>query len=278
MNAYTTALKYQPFSLVYVDAFAGTGRSRIRSDCTDSNEENDTLLDDEYVISKEKFIEGSPRRALGLDQPFDKYFFFDADKSRADLLEGLSVDYPDRNIQVQVGDANEIIQGLIPSIVKPLTRGVAFLDPYGPHLDWRTVEVLGQTGNFEVIINFPLGMAINRLITRSGDIPENWRTGLNSCFGSTEWKNLVYTERTDLFGDTAIQKVDDAGQRLLEFYVSRLERIFRYVARPSVVRNTRGMPIYYMLWAGPNPVGLKIAEHVLGKGERIGRLKNRSKR
>lgn len=278
LNAYTTALKYQPFSLVYVDAFAGAGRFRVRSAGPVLSNEDDNLFDDDYVISKDQFIEGSPRRALGLCNPFDKYFFFDADESRAELLKGLRIDYPDRTIEVQRGDANEIIQGLIPSIVEPMTRGVAFLDPYGPHLDWKTVEALGRTKKFEVIINFPLGMAINRLITRSGDIPENWRNGLKSFFGGDDWEDLVYARSPDLFESTKIQKVDDAAQRLLEFYMERLSALFPYVATPSVVRNTRKFPIYYMLWAGPNQRGFGIAESVLSKGERIGPLKKRSKR
>lgn len=54
-------------------------------------------------------------------------------------------------------------------------------------------------------------------------IPDNWRTGLNDCFGSTDWESLVYAEQTDLFGDTTRHKVDDATQRLLNYYVGRLE-------------------------------------------------------
>lgn len=157
-------------------------------------------------------------------------------------------------------------------------KGVAFLDPYGPHLDWRTVVALGVTKKFEVIINFPLGMAINRLITRSGDIPNSWRAGLNDCFGGTEWESLVYAERTDLFGDTTLHKVDDAAKRLLDHYVGRLKALFGYAATPSVVTNTLGVPIYYMLWAGPHPLGLKIADYILAKGDRITPPRMRSTR
>jgi three-Cys-motif partner protein len=121
-------------------------------------------------------------------------------------------------------------------------------------------------------------MAINRLITRSGDIPDSWRAGLNGCFGGTDWDGLVYTERTDLFGDTTRHKVDDAASRLLDHYVSRLKVLFGHAATPSVVRNTRGVPIYYMLWAGPHPLGLKIADYILTKGEWITPPKQRAGR
>jgi hypothetical protein len=99
-----------------------------------------------------------------LQQPFDRHFFFDADAGRAQLLNDLKTEYPERQIDVRVGDANRLIQDLAPSLDRRIIRGVAFLDPYGPHLEWQTIEALGRTGKFEVIINFPLGRAINRLI------------------------------------------------------------------------------------------------------------------
>jgi three-Cys-motif partner protein len=272
------ALKKQSFDLIYIDAFAGAGRSKIRTVWTDADEEDIQLIDDEFMKSEEQFIEGSPRRALGLENPFSHYYFFDADAGRAALLEGLQSDFPQRKINVQVGDANGLIQKLVPSFSGRSTKGVAFLDPYGPHLDWQTVAALGATKNFEVIINFPLGMAINRLITRSGDIPDNWRTGLNGCFGNTDWEDLVYAEQTDLFGDTMRHKVDDAAQRLLNYYVGRLKDLFGHASSPSVVRNTRGVPIYYMLWAGPHPLGYRIADYILSKGDRISPPKKRATR
>jgi three-Cys-motif partner protein len=112
-------------------------------------------------------------------------------------------------------------------------------------------------------------MAINRLITKSGDIPVNWRRDLDACFGSNDWERLVYDETPTLFGNTERQKAENAGKRLLEYYVGRLKRIFGHAATPSLVRNTRGTPIYYMLWAGPHPLGHKIADHILRLGERI---------
>ena len=275
LDAYKTALKKQRFELIFIDAFAGAGRSRIRDAWGGADEEDMLLLDDNFIASEEQIIEGSPRRALGLKRPFDKYYFFDVDAGRAQLLSDLKTEYPGRQIDVRVGDANRLIQNLAPSLDKPMTRGVAFLDPYGPHLEWRTIEALGRTGKFEVIINFPLGMAINRLITRNGDIPEQWRKALNACFGSNEWERLVYRKQADLFGGTTKEKVDDAAKRLLDHYVSRLKTVFGYIAIPSAVRNTQGVPIYFMLWAGQNGLGRKIADCILSKGERVTAPRNR---
>ena len=51
LNIYTTALKYQPFTLHYVDAFAGTGQR------DDEETNSDSLLELEA-------LKGSVRRAL----------------------------------------------------------------------------------------------------------------------------------------------------------------------------------------------------------------------
>ncbi|SEJ30368.1 three-Cys-motif partner protein [Pseudooceanicola nitratireducens] len=64
---------------------------------------------------------------------------------------------------VQVGDCNPLIRNLAPSLKARNIRGVAFLDPYGAHMEWATLEALVDTGTMEVVINFPLAMAINRL-------------------------------------------------------------------------------------------------------------------
>lgn len=87
------ALKKQSFDLVYIDAFAGAGRSRIRSAWDGADDEDLQLLDNEFVRSEEQFIEGSPHRALSLENPFTQYHFFDADAGRAALLEGLRAEY-----------------------------------------------------------------------------------------------------------------------------------------------------------------------------------------
>lgn len=143
LHAYTMARKKQPFELIYVHAFAGAGRSKVRTAWEGADEDDLQLLDDEFVKSEQQFIEGSPRRALALDNPFSQYYFFDADAGRAALLEGLRTDYPGRKISVKIGDANALIQELAPRLNNRNTKGVAFLDPYAPTSTgerWRHLE------------------------------------------------------------------------------------------------------------------------------------------
>jgi three-Cys-motif partner protein len=133
---------------------------------------------------------------------------------------------------------------------------------------WSTIEVLAKTGAIEVIINFPLGMAIQRLLTKSGAIPQGWQISLDAFFGSKDWRALVYESKIDLFGPT-VGKASDSGIKLLEWYRVRLRAIFGHVSTARLIKNTRGNPRYYLIWAGPHKKGLDGAEHILSKGERV---------
>ncbi len=274
LNFYTTTLSKKKFRKVYIDAFAGSCVSQIRNreKCDDLN----LLLDLQDYEAVDEFILGSPIRALNTTYAFDEYYFFDLDHRRVDALKRLKDFYPAKSINVEVGDANPLIQQLASKLNAPHIKGVAFLDPYGPHLDWATIEALAKTKNFEVIINFPVAMAINRLITKSGEIPDNWRAQLSTCFGTNDWRERVYSVESDLFGELVRRKKENASNRLLDLYMDRLKKIFAYVSTPYLVRNTHNSPLYYLIWAGPHPLGLKGAEYILTQGERV--RQNRKRR
>jgi len=269
LAAYHKVMQKQQFKLIYIDAFAGAGWSRVRTAPAEALG-LDLPIDDDQAEAEEEFIAGSPVRALATGRGFDHYFFFDADPRRAALLEQLKRDHPQKDIRIKTGDANAGVQKLAAHFHKrPMARGVAFLDPYGPHLHWATVQALAETRKVDVIINFPLAMAINRLIRRDNRIPETWTRLLDDCFGTHEWHDLAYRADQDLFGGANIRKDDATAARLLELYHGRLRRAFGHVVTPSLIENTRGTPLYYLLWASSNGRGAPIAEHIMNLGSRV---------
>lgn len=269
LAAYHRVMQNQRFKLIYIDAFAGAGWSRLRSPPIE-DQGVDLLLDVEQAAAEEEFIAGSPVRALTTGRGFDRYFFFDADPRRADLLRQLQRTYPDKEIQIEEGDANAGVQRLARRFhATPMARGVAFLDPYGPHLHWQTILSLAETKKVDVIINFPLAMAINRLIKRDGQIRENWICMLDACFGTHEWHDLAYREEIDLFGTNGVKKEDATAIRLLDLYHGRLNQAFGNVVTPSLITNTKGNPLYYLLWASSHGRGAPIAEHIMTLGNRV---------
>jgi len=264
LRYYNTALKKQNFKRIYIDAFAGSPISRLRD--KDAISDPGTFLDEaEDSEAQQQFILGSPFRALHIPNGFHHHYFFDLDKSRAQTLSQLCKEA--KNVTVRVGDCNPLIQKLTEVLSNPSVRGVAFLDPYGAHLDWETIRALAATGTMEVIVNFPVAMAINRLITKSGNIPDNWSDQLNRCFGTEEWREIAYHVSRDLFGQEIVEKQGSVPDRLLDLYMHRLRALFPYVATPRLIRNTKGAPLYYLIWAGPNKLGLNGADHILRQGE-----------
>jgi three-Cys-motif partner protein len=111
-------------------------------------------------------------------------------------------------------------------------------------------------------------MAIQRLMTRSGEIPAGWQMSLDTFFGAPDWRDLAYEQEAGLFGQ-GVRKVSDSSVKLLEWYRSRLRMAFGHVSTARLIKNTRGNPLYYLIWAGPNSTALKGAEHILSKGERL---------
>lgn len=274
LDFYTTALKKQRHwvkSLTFVDAFAGTGQARLRRAAPSGMESLLAALEPDPIDqAAEEYIRGSPRVALDISNRFNCYVFIERDAKRAEELEQLCAEYNQTvKIEVRRGSAQDEIKALLQgNLGQPGHLAVVFLDPFGMQISWETIERIAATKRIEVIVNFALGMAIQRLLTRSTELRPGWREALDRFFGSPDWYHHVYEERIDLLGTTT-QKRSDAGKRLLEWYRARLKNAFGYVSPAKLIKNTRGGHLYYLIWAGPHRLGLKGADHVLSKGESV---------
>ncbi len=280
LDYFTTVLKNQhQWRTIFIDAFAGGGVARIRSRRSADQDQTDFF---EGLLGapdpeQTQLILGSPRRSLEIDNPFNSYIFIDADPGRTDMLQGLKEEYEgQRQITVMQESAAVAIDRILDR--KPNRaqhRGVAFLDPFGAHLEWRTVAALAQTGVFEVLINFPLDMCINRLMKVDGQLPPRWQAQLDAFFPPGWWAQAYSNDKgllADLLSDVDMpRKRDDARDRLLAFYREHLRAAFGLVSQPKLIRNTRGHPLYYLIWAGSHPAGQKGADYVLSMGERLKR-------
>lgn len=274
LSFYTTVLKKQGHWLrgtIFVDAFAGSGLARVRTKEKAGEPLGLFGPDPKFGKAGIEFLKGSPRVALDIANPFTSYIFVERDPQRVAELNTLKAEYAERRvIYVREGDANAVLQAWLTSGVDwKHHRAVVFLDPFGMQVPWSTIELLAGTKAIEAFINFP-GMAVQRLLTKSGDIPKGWQMSLDTFFGSPDWRQLAYEERPDLFGPK-VTKVSGSGTKLLEWYRSRLRRIFGHVSTARLIKNTRGNPLYYLIWAGPHKKGLVGAEHILSKGELVKR-------
>ncbi|MFG1314646.1 three-Cys-motif partner protein TcmP [Xanthobacter autotrophicus] len=275
LDFYTKVLKNQPWRTIYLDAYAGGGRAVVRTEERAACRGPD-LFGQEPPIDTDtrELIDGSPRVALGIANAFDRYILVDPDPDRVAELGTLKVEFDGARVinVLQATAAGGIAWVTAQAISRRTHRGIAFLDPFGAKLDWASIQKLADTGLFEVVVNFALSMAIQRMLPNSGEVPQNWAATLDSYFGSRAWFEEVYRRREGgLFAAKGFEKRPDYSERLLEFYRTRLRSAFGHVSTPRLIRNTRGAPLYYLLWAGPNKKGLEGADYILTMGERLSR-------
>jgi three-Cys-motif partner protein len=251
---------------VYVDAFAAAGRAVVRRKEHDDPTIHLDLGGEARDEDSREVIDGSPRVALEIEPPFEQYVFIEADERRLAELKALEAHYGDRRkIAVRSGDCNTYLTTkLLTALASDgRWRGVVFLDPFGMQVPWSTIKRLVDTKQVEVFINFPVGMAIQRLLPRSAQFTKKQRAKLDDYFGDPGWYDEVYVSEAGLF-EAGVRKRSDAGERLLNWYRERLKSAFGHVSTARLITNSKGGHLYYLVFAGPNPTGAKIASHVLG--------------
>jgi three-Cys-motif partner protein len=221
LEFYTTILKKRSWRKIYLDAYAGGGRAVVRRTVAqEPSQTNDLGFFEEQPpidIEERELIDGSPRIALAIANPFDRYVFVDPSPDRAAELQQLKKESSHRTIDVLEMTATAGIDWLMgQKIGKATHRGVAFLDPFGAKLEWSSIQKLADTGLFEVFVNFALNMAIVRMLPNSADVPPTWASTLDSYFGGRDWFEEVYHRPTGLFGLGDLEKRPDYMERLLE--------------------------------------------------------------
>jgi three-Cys-motif partner protein len=147
---------------------------------------------------------------------------------------------------------------------------VLFLDPYGMQVEWETIEAIAGTEAIDLWLLFPLGVGVNRLLTRSGTIPEPWKRRLDVLLGTSAWHDDLYqVEATPtLFGGEEERTVKVSTETIGRYFNRRLGSIFAGCApEPGVLRNSKNNPLYLLCFAVGNARGkdiaLRIANHLL---------------
>ena len=265
LQAYTTALKNQRFRLVYIDAFAGTGYRAKRKAGVKAR----GLF---TVQEKDELAEGSARRALAVDPPFDEYIFIEKDSGRFEALERLVDDFPQHHDRICClnRDANEAVVEICDKTDWVANRAVLFLDPYGMQVEWSTLEAIAETGAIDVWLLFPIGV-VHRLAPKTGLKPA-WSTLLDRAFGDEKWRDVIYkTEQySDLLG-THDRPKRGTNEDIENYLRSRLETIFRGKVSEHAMplRNKRGSCMFLLMFASGNPrpnahsLAHKIAGYIL---------------
>ena len=256
LDAYTTALKNQPFSLTYMDAFAGAGAY--------------STPDDEYREFNE-LRRGSTQLAIEVDdKPFDRLIFVELVAERVESLRAMRDRNADRGIVVVQGDANDEIPAFCHSMNWD-DRAVVFLDPFKTEVSWSTVSAIAETQKIDCWILFPI-MAAARMMPTDREPTESEKRILDRMFGGREHWSHVYQEQIQLgfFDDEHRMERHRGIEQIAACYKSRLEGAFERVARtPRTLNNSRNTPLFQLFFAAGNekgaPIAVDIADYILLK-------------
>jgi three-Cys-motif partner protein len=156
---------------VYIDLFAGSGRSRIKG--------------------TNRIIAGSPIVALNVEPKFDKYVFCERNEEKLSALEArVSRDYSAADVRFQPGDANESVDDILVKIPQH-TKGFkvlsfCFVDPYNlKDLAFATIDRLSSRFiDFLVLIATDMDAARNVSIY---ELPDN--RVVENFLGLPDWRN-----------------------------------------------------------------------------------------
>ncbi len=197
---------------IYIDAFAGPGTNRLES--------------------SGQVIDGSPLIALKAraqnETEFSRYFFIERDPHLADELRAnIQTYFPSRRIEVITGDVNVELPRVVRGLPKQSPTFV-FLDTEGIDPQWRTIVSISDW-RVEFLINFPLGMSINRNADSRKTL---------EYFGTDECLDLL--------------RRSDSGRTraLLDLYKSRLAALgFLYTTENDLlIKTIANVRLYYLVF------------------------------
>ena len=167
------------------------------------------------------------------------------------------------------GDCNQVLlEEVFPKVqYKDFRRGLCLLDPYGLHLDWQVIYTAGQMKSVEIFLNFPImDMNMNVLKHNPEAVPSEQAERMTRFWGDDSWKSAAYSTTGNLFGYE--EKTDN--ETITEAFRKRLlmSPASSTCLKPLAMRNSRDAVVYYLFFASPKPVALRIVKDIFKKHEK----------
>ncbi len=218
--------------LVYVDLLCGPGRDID----TDTGKEFD----------------GSPLVALGIRPQFDHLYLADKRKSNVTALRKRISPSDLNRVTLRSGDCNDLIDEVLGSF-SSRTLGLAFVDPEGFEVDFRTIEKIARR-RVDLLYLYPSGIGVKRNLANFLSLT---KSPLDRFYGS-DWRQLPAAKRAA--GSTSAQRPELILKSLLPDFRSKVASAgyqFQDEAVPDFT-NTRNAQMYHLLFFSHNSVGLRI--------------------
>ena len=234
---FSTSMKNVWDCRVYVELFAGAGKSRIRE--------------------AGEVIPGSPLLALAMVDPFDKYVFCEHNSQNIrDLQARVAHQFPSRDVAYIPGDVNQSIPELLSTLPRfnQRHRGLTlcFVDPYKmSQLSFSTLSQLAASLYVDFLVLIPTYMDIHRNLESymRPDCPT-----LDRYLGSNEWRAK--------WADPARRKSDFGLFVANEFglQMKRLGFVYEGIKDLELVRmgSDNNIPLYHLAFFSKSKLGLRF--------------------
>lgn len=260
LKSYSIVLKKQRVKKIYVDGFAGSGKTELKK----SGNEGDINI-----------VDGSA--LLSLKYNFDEYYFLELDQERIKALKSnIAETHPEKISKVHFisGDSNKTLLDVVSRITK-YDRCLMFLDPYALELKWDTLEAISRCGVVDLWYLFPLSLI--RLIEKERDITEANKQKVSSILGTDEWYNELFEEsmQMNFFGESHFERID--YNLVLDYIKKRFSAIFPYVSPYSkVLKNEeKNSPMFMLCFMMTNEssaaqnLAAKLVKDIINSTEKL---------
>ena len=204
--------------------------------------------------------------------PFHKYLFLDKLPKHVRELHKLKSEFPklSKSIQIENAEANSFLINWCQQMDWSKNRAVVFLDPYGMQVNWELLQAIANTKAIDLWLLFPLGVGVNRLLTREKFPEKSWADALTRIFGTEDWRSFYKpSSQPSLYGESTTECKSVDFEQIGNFFINRLETIFpEVVKKPLQLCNSRNNPLYLFCFAAANKTAIKIAGDIIGKTKR----------
>jgi len=156
--------------------------------------------------------------AAQVKDPFSKLFFVEKDQEKCDALAERIKQFPQpNNPEIFCGDANTEVNRIVDLIPKSGCLILSFLDPYGLHLHYETLQSLSQIRS-DLIIFFPDHV----------DALRNWNayymkenSNLTKVLGTKQWmdelRKAIPSNYAQILYDIYTEQISKLGYEHIDF-------------------------------------------------------------
>ncbi|HYM15244.1 MAG TPA: three-Cys-motif partner protein TcmP [Dehalococcoidia bacterium] len=232
IDIFTTSMKDKWPRRVYVDLFAGPGKSVIEG------------------TSQE--IDGSPIIALHAKYPFSEMYLNDAAPEVTAALIARLGRPPPANTFVSTLDCNAAALNarrmLVAGADNARTIGLAFIDPTAFQIGYDAIAHLTADLRIDIIVTVMTGYVARFIAERGFEDP------MDQFFGSGDWRALVEAKA----GGERV-----TSRRLLDHYEGRLRALgYTYFDDSVRIVNSRNRTIYHLVFASKHQLGGRFSKEV----------------